>query len=116
MKDKEREREKSLDKFSFFSFCLFILFFPFFFFSLYPFFKQQQKKKRVMQSINMAGGTTVIALSLLASLSYYYLYNDKRFTLSERLYFLICKRNIKEALLEHELLQKGIIFSPPVLF
>ncbi|GAA5804059.1 hypothetical protein HPULCUR_009545 [Helicostylum pulchrum] len=60
-----------------------------------------------MQPINMAGGTTVIALSLLASLSYYYLYNDKRFTLSERLYFLICKRNIQEALLEHELLQKA---------
>jgi hypothetical protein len=53
---------------------------------------------------NVPGGTTLLALSLIATFSLYYLYNDKRFTLSERLYYLICKRNIQEALLEHELL------------
>ncbi|KAI9359699.1 Alpha/Beta hydrolase protein [Pilaira anomala] len=57
-----------------------------------------------MQSLS--SGTTLLALSLLATLSYYYLHKDKRFTLSERLYYLICKRNIQEALLEHELLEQ----------
>lgn len=57
-------------------------------------------------SISVSNGTAALALSLLATLSYYYLYNDRRFTLSEKLYFLICKRNIEEALLEHELLEQ----------
>lgn len=61
-----------------------------------------------MHSLNntdhVPGGTALLALSLIATFSLYYLYNDKRFTLSERLYYLICKRNIREALLEHELL------------
>jgi hypothetical protein len=61
-----------------------------------------------MQSISnsISGGTTLLALSLIATLSFYYLFNDSRFTLSERLYYLICKRNIQEALLEHELLEQ----------
>jgi hypothetical protein len=53
---------------------------------------------------NVSSGTTLLALSLIATFSLYYLYRDRRFTLSERLYYLICKRNIQEALLEHELL------------
>ncbi|CAO3616830.1 unnamed protein product [Mucor hiemalis] len=57
-------------------------------------------------SISVSNGTAALALSFLATLSYYYLYNDRRFTLSEKLYFLICKRNIEEALLEHELLEQ----------
>jgi hypothetical protein len=57
-------------------------------------------------SISVSGGTAFIALSLLATISAYYLFHDRRFTLSERLYFLICKRNIEEALLEHELLEQ----------
>lgn len=54
----------------------------------------------------VSSGTTLLALSLIAGVSCYYLFHDKRFSLSERLYFLICKRNIQEALLEHELLQE----------
>lgn len=60
----------------------------------------------ITNSLAVSSGTTILALSLIATVSYYYLFNDKRFTLSERLYFLICKRNIQEALLEHELLQE----------
>lgn len=60
----------------------------------------------ITNSLGVSSGTTLLALSLIATLSYYYLFNDKRFTLSERLYFLICKRNIQEALLEHELLEE----------
>lgn len=73
-------------------------------------------------SISVSGGTAFIALSLLATLSYYYLYNDRRFTLSERLYYLICKRNIEEALLEHELLEqrklqnKQLVITGPLNF
>lgn len=61
-----------------------------------------------MQSISnsISGETTLLALSFIATLSVYYLFNDKRFTLSQRLYYLICKRNIEEALLEHELLKQ----------
>lgn len=60
----------------------------------------------ITNSLGVSSGTTLLALSLIATVSYYYLFNDKRFTLSERLYFLICKRNIQEALLEHELLEE----------
>ncbi|KAI8378849.1 Alpha/Beta hydrolase protein [Choanephora cucurbitarum] len=51
------------------------------------------------------GGTT-LALSLLASVGFYYFCHNRRFTLSERLFYLICKRDLKEALLEHELLKE----------
>lgn len=58
--------------------------------------------------VNLSGTTTTaIALSIIATVSAYYLFHDKRFTLSERLYYLICKRNIQEALLEHEIIQEG---------
>ena len=55
-------------------------------------------------SFSVSSGSAAIALSVIATVSFYYLFRDKRFKLSERLYFLICKRNIQEALLEHELL------------
>lgn len=81
----------------------------FLFFFQHLFFISQ--KERDMPTITnslatVSSGTTLLALSLIAGVSYYYLFNDKRFSLSERLYFLICKRNIQEALLEHELLQE----------
>lgn len=64
----------------------------------------------ISNSINVSSttGGGIIALSLLAcTFSFYYIFHDRRFTLSERFYYLICKRNMQEALLEHELLQQG---------
>lgn len=78
-------------------FFLVYFFFSLFFLSFIIFVNMQ----------SLSSGTTLLALSFLATLSYYYLHKDKRFTLSERLYYLICKRNIQEALLEHELLEQG---------
>lgn len=64
-------------------------------------------------SLVVSNGATVAALSIIAAASVYYLFHDRRFTLSERLYYLICKRNIQEALLEHELLaERKRVYHP----
>ncbi|KAI9476464.1 MAG: hypothetical protein EXX96DRAFT_577255 [Benjaminiella poitrasii] len=54
----------------------------------------------------LTGGTAIFGLLSIAAVSVYYLYHDRRIPLSERFYFSICKRNIQEALLEHELLEQ----------
>ncbi|KAI7901115.1 Alpha/Beta hydrolase protein [Cokeromyces recurvatus] len=60
----------------------------------------------LMTNSLITGGTAIFGVIFIAAFSVYYLYHDRRFSLSERFYFLICKRNIEEALLEHELLKQ----------
>jgi hypothetical protein len=60
------------------------------------------------------GATLAVVFGL--TVGYFYLSRDKRFTLLERLYFLFCKRDIKEALLEHELLEERMNIPPPFFY
>ena len=46
--------------------------------------------------------TALALLSAVMTVAYQY-YRSKGITLSERLYFLLCQRNIEEATVEHEL-------------